>query len=577
MANAAALPVLIASSLFSDYCPSGLVLALALRKNGIPMRIIDKELKPRFGERGAGLSPRSIELHRLLGTGHDVLDAAKPLPWTRHYAPDGVTPVKTFQMVPQVEARVGIPNPNALMLGQHHHEAILRAHLEKMGTKVEFGAELTGFSQSEGAVTVEITHRDVNGAGKDVVETLDVTFLVGADGAHSFVRKALGLGFLGETRVGDTMVLGDVEVKGGPREYWEQWGGVSTGRVANLRPSGQDPHICTFLFAGTGFEPEKIHASREALTFLSLFYEISNRRDIEFGEVVWSAVYRNRPNIRMVDCMRVNRVFVLGDAAHCHTPAGGQGMNSGIQDSLNLGWKLALVYRGIAPLGLLDTFGEERLPVIAEMLHKTTEMFGHVMKTAGGERGGRGGDFSQLGVNYRNSSIVLSNHSNDAISTPVRTPSYNKESETAALPGDRAPDAPSLIDISDDSTTTLFGLLSPSFHTVFVFSSDQDHEYGGDGWSWRDVGEVIARQPGNTVRSVLVLRRGSNLKITGDSGTDEKRFFDCVVRDEEGCAFEGYKVAAREELIVIVRPDGVIGARTGAVEGIGRYFGKLFD
>ncbi|KAF9038629.1 monooxygenase [Panaeolus papilionaceus] len=542
--------------LISGAGPSGLVLAIALRKNGIPTRIIDKELKPRLGERGAGISPRSIELHRILGTGPAILRAGASLPLSRHYDVDGITPIKTFQMVPAVEPTPNAPNSNALMLGQNHHEAILRAHLEELGTKVEFGSELTKFSQTSEGVKAEITHHQ---DGNTTTENIEVPWLVGSDGAHSFVRKSLGLEFLGETRVGQTMVLGDIKVKEGPREYWEQWGGPSATRIANLRPSGQDPDTVTFLFAGAGFEPEKIYSSREAL--VDLFYEISNRRDIKFGDLVWSAVYR--PNIRMVNQMRVNRVFVLGDAAHCHTPAGGQGMNSGIQDSFNLGWKLALVYRGLAKPEFLDSFASERLPVIAEMLNKTTEMFGHVMKTAGGERGNRGGDFSQLGVNYRNSSIVLSDNTGSADAELI--PSYNKESETAAQPGDRAPDAPSLINIADGSSTTLFGLLSPSLHTVLVFSNDRS--------VCQDVAEAIHRQPENTVRSVLILQPQPPQT---ENQVDE--FLNYTVLDQEGHAYGGYRAIDRVGgvQVVIVRPDGVIGARLQDTEGIRRYFGKLF-
>lgn len=101
------------------------------------------------------------------------------------------------------------------MLGQNHHEAILRAHLEELGTKVEFGSELTKFSQTSEGVKAEITHHQ---DGNTTTENIEVPWLVGSDGAHSFVRKSLGLEFLGETRVGQTMVLGDIKVKEGPRE-----------------------------------------------------------------------------------------------------------------------------------------------------------------------------------------------------------------------------------------------------------------------------------------------------------------------------------------------------------------------
>jgi len=174
------------------------------------------------------------------------------------------------------------------------------------------------------------------------------------------------LSFLGETREADEMVVGDIKVRAGldDHEFIERW--VVSSNMIILRPSGQDKDVYNLILSGPDVDYDKISTSSEE--FAKFFYSHTKGTDILFGDIIWISKYR--PNIRMVDTLRVGRVFIAGDAAHCHTPAGGQGMNSSIQDSFNLAWKLSLVYKGHASAALLDSYQEERLPIIAEMLGK---------------------------------------------------------------------------------------------------------------------------------------------------------------------------------------------------------------
>ncbi|KAJ3515231.1 hypothetical protein NLJ89_g1895 [Agrocybe chaxingu] len=542
--------------------PSGLVMALSLRKNGIPVRIIEKEPTPRLGERGAGVSPRSLELHEILGTFPDVISTGKPLMLTREYDPaDGTKVVKTFSMVSTLEPTPQTPYINPIMLGQNHHERILREHLEKLGTKVEYGSELRSFKQFEDHVLADIVRQQ---DGTEIIEQVRTPWLIGMDGAHSAVRKALGLEFLGETREGDNIVIGDIKIKSGRREFWERWGNPRK-EIVNLRPSSQDEDVVSFLLAGVNIDPQAVLASRDAV--VEKIYEINGRRDIVFGDLIWSSRYR--PNFRMVKQLRVGRVFIGGDTAHCHSPVGGQGLNSSIQDSFNLGWKLALVQKGLSPSSLLDTYAEERLPVIAEMLNKTTELFNQAFKTGGGSEVKRGGDMTQLGVNYRWSSIVFEENLEPAIEDEA--PAYSKKSETAARAGDRAPEAPGLVDLSDNNVTSLFKVFSPSRHTVLIFS-------GADSEVPRSICDIIKHQPQNTVHPILILPKGATTGATvRHSGS-----FGQVLIDAEGHAYAGYHIRAPESepeegmTTVVVRPDGVIGARTRGASGVQRYFKRVF-
>ncbi|KAF9550614.1 hypothetical protein CPC08DRAFT_674788 [Agrocybe pediades] len=537
--------------------PSGLVLALTLAKNGVPVRIIEKEPARFPGERGAGIMPRTLELYKLLGPLPDILKLATRPPLIWKYDPsDANTVAKKMPLVPSFEDTPQIPYSNTLALGQHLHEAVLKAHLEAVGVTVEGGSELRSFKEVGDHVEAEIV-RHVD--GKEVIEHIETPYLVGMDGAHSVVRKTLGLEFLGETIEEDNVAVGDIRVKD-LMEAMHMWGNP-TKAVAVLRPSGQDDRIMQFLIAGPEIDVPKVIASRESI--IDKFYEITGRRDVVFEDLV--TAFRYKPNIRMVKQLRVGRVLVGGDAAHCHSPAGGQGMNSCVQDAINLGWKLALVYKGHSPSSLLDTYGEERLPVIAEMLGKTTELFNQT-KTAPGEMK-RGSELRQLGVNYRGSSIV---YEDDVETATEKGPGYNAGSEIAARPGDRAPGAPGLKVVSDKETAAtaiMHDILTPSQHTVLIFAS-------ASGNVASEMRDVLQQLPAGTVRSVLVLPKDTE----GSSASDlaAKGLFDQVVIDTEGYAYSGYHVK-EEPSVIVVRPDGIVGARVRGEAGLKKYFQNIFN
>lgn len=310
------------------------------------------------------------------------------------------------------------------------------------------------------------------------------------------------------------------------------------------------------------------------------------------------ADHATRPNIRMVDTLRVGRVFLAGDAAHCHPPAGGQGLNSSIQDSVsqlasfiehvltstvaqfNLAWKLALVHKGIAKAPLLDTYGEERLPVIAQMLNKTTDLLKYTFSDSNGAathwstEAEIRKDMNQLGVSYRGSSLVYYEPT-DGDPVFLKGIGYNRESETDALPGDRAPEAPGLFRLGEsDITTSLFNIFLPSHHTVLVFS-----ERNTAVAALEHIANALQSQPSNTIQGVLLVStQDQEIVVNPHVG------FDLNLIDGEGHAFKGYRVqhqpvvsGQQTPLVVIVRPDGVIGARFRGPEGVVRYFNCIFN
>jgi hypothetical protein len=228
----------------------------------------------------------------------------------------------------------------------------------------------------------------------------------------------------------------------------------------------------------------------------------------------------------------------------------------------------------------LESYGEERLPIIAEMLNKTTELLNHMVSDkSGGDAVGRElrKDLTQLGVNYRGSSIVY-NEGAERVPTVLGS-GYNKESETAAQPGDRAPEAPGLVDVRNTSaqaaTLSLFGIFTPSVHSVLVFAGNGTGSANSD--ALRTLSDVIARQPKSAVRGVLIVGPESESQGVA-SDAQANGLFEQVLIDRDGHAHAGYNVPASGEkvTVVVVRPDGFIGARVHSAVGVEQYFGRIF-
>ncbi|KAF8178164.1 FAD binding domain-containing protein [Mycena galopus ATCC 62051] len=541
-----------ASVLIAGAGPSGLILALILLQNGVSVRIIDKEMKHRPGARGSSIQPRTLELYDILGILPGILELGEPVPLLLKYERGQVKPVATLKLSEKVEPTPDTPHPTMYIVRQDGHEEVLRAHLQEFSCSVELGCQLVGFEQFPDSVVAHIVKTDSD--GNQLEERTRFDWLIGTDGAHSVVRKQLGLSFLGETRAGH-MVLGDFTIEDGiDPKFWHMW--QQPPKLAVLRSVGSTSKIFTLAYTGRSEDLAHKPATREDL--IEDFYTMTDRRDIKFGPATFLSTWR--PNMRMVSTMRVGRVFIAGDAAHCHSVTGGQGLNSSVQDVANLGWKLALVQKGLALPALLDTYSEERLPVIAQMLKLTTALFHKTFHKAGDgtkdeEAWARGGDLNMLGVNYSGSSIVQED------GAPVAgVNAYSRRSSGRVQAAYRAPDAPGLVRAgSADVPTTLFSIFSVAVHTVLLF--------GGQATSITRVSEVLGGLPEEAVRVVRLLPQG---QITGDAATSA-----LVLEDRAGQAYAGYGVPLDEQTVVIVRPDGVVGAVVPDAEGVERYFKKI--
>ncbi|MGJ6968060.1 FAD-dependent oxidoreductase [Streptosporangium sp. G11] len=413
--------------------PTGLTLAVDLARRGVDVRIVERSPEPPAGSRGKGVQPRTQEVLDDLGVIEEVLATGEIYPAMRAYREDRVIWEGRMHEIREPDAEV--PYPMVLMQPQWRIERILRDRLAELGRRVEFGVEVTGFEQDEDGVTVTLTGPGLgsgsgsgpdfdsgpdsgSGSGPDfdpgsgsgfrsasrpgsggddrAAERVRCAYLVGADGGRSFVRRHLAIGFEGETFETERMLIGDVRTPDLDREYWHVWADMATNttHVALCPLPGTD--VFQFTAPVTGETPELSPES-----FQKVFDEGSGRKDVRFTGVSWMSLYR--VNIRMAERFRVGRAFLAGDAAHVHSPAGGQGLNTGVQDAYNLGWKLAGVLGG-APERLLDTYEEERLPVAADVLGISTRLH---RRAGEGERDAhtRGEETQQLLLGYRGRSL----------------------------------------------------------------------------------------------------------------------------------------------------------------------------
>jgi 2-polyprenyl-6-methoxyphenol hydroxylase-like FAD-dependent oxidoreductase len=244
-----------------------------------------------------------------------------------------------------------------LMLAQSETERLLAEQLGRQGVKVERGVRFSTLAERSNAVEVVLTGPD------GVSETVEASYVIAADGSHSPVRKCLGLPFTGRA-LPTNYVLGDVHLAGGLAEDQLSIFLAPNGFLA-VFPMGDG----RFRFMAT--DPDGItgDADEPALMDIQALYDRTVGVPAQLYHLNWSS--RFRINSRHMDTLRRGRVFFGGDSAHVHSPAGGQGMNAGIHDMINLSWKLAMVLRGTAKRELLDTYETDRLPVIRQLVGMT--------------------------------------------------------------------------------------------------------------------------------------------------------------------------------------------------------------
>jgi rifampicin monooxygenase len=324
--------------------PTGAMLAAELRLHDVRVLVLEQETEPVSFVRIVGLHIRSIELMAMRGLLERMLAHGRRRPAGAYFAaidkpaPDGLDSAHAYLL--------GIPQPVIVRL--------LEEHAIALGAQVRRGAAVVGLAQDDEAVTVELADGD----------RLRARYLVGCDGARSTVRKLLGVGFPGEPSRNDTL-MGEMEAGAPPEEIAATMAGLGgTNRRFWLRPFGEGVYQVVVPAAGVSerAEPPSLEDFRQQLRALA---------GTDFGVHSPRWLSRFGDATRLAERYRVGRVLLAGDAAHIHPPTGGQGLNLGVQDAFNLGWKLAAQVRGRAPETLLDTYEAERHPVAEDVLDNT--------------------------------------------------------------------------------------------------------------------------------------------------------------------------------------------------------------
>ncbi|MDG4666837.1 FAD-dependent oxidoreductase [Mycobacterium sp. 236(2023)] len=327
--------------------PTGLTAALELSRLGVAVRIVDRAKAASPESRALAVQARTLELLRVRGVGEAMLRLGNRAHAAALYAEGRkLAPIELHRMSSQFNF--------ILMLAQSETERLLAEQLERHGVKVERGVEVTAVRDSTAGVDVTLSSADAE-------ESVRASYVIAADGPHSTLRKSLGLGFPGRT-LPQNYVLADLHIDG---EFAQDQVSIflATDGFVAVFPMGDG----RFRLMAT--DPDGVVAGDPAVHEIQQLFDRVVHVPARLHAMNWSS--RFRINSRHMKSLRSGRVFFGGDAAHVHSPAGGQGMNLGIQDMINLSWKLAMVLDGRAKPELLDTYSAERLPVIRKLIRFT--------------------------------------------------------------------------------------------------------------------------------------------------------------------------------------------------------------
>src|ERR1700754_115896 len=449
--------------------PVGLTAGVELRRRGVECRIIDRLLAPIPYAKAVGVQPRTLELWESAGVLARALDASTPMLGQLVYVNGEQVAKVEFTLPPEVPY-------GFVSLPQYETERLLEQRYNELGGHVERGVELVRYEQDAEGVSVKLR-------GPDGESQLRAGYLIGADGAHSTVRKGLGVKFEGDA-FPEQYMLGDVEVD------WQQPSGFAIRAQHIADGGGVDDLLVAIPLPGrrryrmSMLVPEELSAQENGSTLsrdgddkaVEHGMSAGPRPELRHIQAVldrlapeptrashlrWSSVFRI--SHRIVDAYGRGRVFVAGDAAHIHPPTGAQGMNTGIQDAVAIAWRLALAVHGDAADGLLDSYDAERRPVGEDVVGRTVR---HA-------RSGYEADDpqpvlrreAQLLVAYPDSPIVGEG-------------SGAEELKGGPAPGSRAPDCRGLRRPAVAFPIRLYDLLDGRRHTLLLYADAAEQVRG---------------------------------------------------------------------------------------------------
>ena len=549
--------------------PTGLAAAMSLARAGVRLRIIDRVMHPVDESRAIGIQARTLEFleqHRVVEPFIELGHRGRAV----HMYSNGQTLLR-LDFDP-LQTRY----PYLLFLDQSQTERILIEHLKTLGVEVEFGVELLHLRQDDAGVDATLRLAD----GREDVQR--ARYLLGADGAHSTVRHTLGLTFDGDT-FEQSFVLADLRVDWTlPVDEFQIFasaeglvgifplGGDRYRLIADRPPRGAahqaavrggllhedaasaDAHAAGPAAAARPADARSDEANGEqpAPTLEACQALVERRVHVpaRLSQLAWSSYFH--VSSRMVERLRAGNVFLAGDAAHVHSPAGAQGMNTGIHEALNLGWKLAQVLAGGAPDRLLDTYHQERYPIERDVLRQTSfathlaeadhgvlrlvrDRVMPLVASLGPVRDAARRTVSELSIQYRRSPLSL-----------------ERALDGGPRAGERAPDA--LVHVVDGPlgrapyVGRLFDLHDPATFTLFLFVTiDNDGARGRE--EAAELGRFAAKVEAQLHGRVRVWRVGDTEEALDAAG--------------ETASSLSFAYGRTRPCFYLVRPDGYVAAR----------------
>jgi 2-polyprenyl-6-methoxyphenol hydroxylase-like FAD-dependent oxidoreductase len=520
--------------------PVGMTAALELNRHGLNCRIVDCAPRPTDKSKALVVWGRSLELFEKSGIASDLVASGM---WAKGASIYGNGKRRVHVCIADHKANTAFPLP--LMIPQNETERVLNENLNRRKITVERSVELVEFKQNQPAgdgtaESVSATVRHADGR----TEQITSSWLIGCDGAHSVVRKQLGLEFTGEAEPND-WVLADVHIDGEIANdeisaYWHADGVViffpfAPGRFRVIADLGKAQ--------GTGKPADPTLADAQ---------QIVDRRGpqgLRLFDPVWLSGFRI--NERKVSKYETGRVLVAGDAAHIHSPAGGQGMNTGMQDAFNLAWKVALVHKGHGrATPLLESYTVER-SAVGEMVLHDAGMFTRVamlrnpvlqfMRNHLMEFAGKFSAVQEKAIAHLTEMTVHYEKS------PLNADDAGNVWSDAIKPGDRLPDC-DLSDVATGNTVKLLATLRGTCHWLLVMPSAEERSNAAT--LFEQIRATIAPFAG-TIRTAMILPSEGSSELPTDC--------DAVLIDDAG----GLRtlLGLRKSALALVRPDGYLAFR----------------
>ena len=533
--------------------PTGLTLACQLRRLGVDFRIIDKNQEPSTTSKAIGLQYRVSEVLTWMGLFDRFLSRGVTGTGVSFYAGGERILHLRLDRLHGMSGR-GAFEPKSIVLPQSVTESLLIEDLAERGGEVERGTSFVEFTQESDGVVSRVRRPD---GGEEVVGS---RYLVGCEGPHSAIRKQAGLSFEGKTYPVSYFMADvelDWEVDRGDVRVW-----IHEDGMFSAIPMPGERRWRLFVESGKKVEEGATEVTLDLVR--RLMAERTGDRVTRATSPTWLSEFRI--SCRMVDRFANGRVFLAGDAAHVHSPTGGQGITTGVQDAYNLAWKLDMVLRGVAPDSLLDTYTEERLPVVRRVLKNTDQTASVFLAHSRARRLFRDHvvlpllrsrtmqrhltrRLSQLDINYRRSSLSV--HQEKALIGGVRVHA-----------GDRTPDVV-FRDAATGEETTLFERLGRS-RPIALFGVDAGLDAGEAGGPPPRIRRSMEALGCLGIDCSLVLseearRHGGETLI--DTGAEVRRLY-----------------GVGGELLYLIRPDGYVGLFQRPVDerALQAYAAKLF-